>query len=443
MNMNYKFFLLIPLIFFGCSGGEADYSLSDINPDAQGKFIDDAVSGLEYTRSNGERAITMSSGDYSYRKGELITFNVGAVDIGTASAGFVITPRELAVGATVIEDPRVYNRVRFIKALDSSEGIGIEINTTLREQALQWEDDIDFNLDALAFDTEVARVTHNELTLKHTKDAAIAQFRKTLSCVYSGAYQGAWNVPDSNESSGYVGVMVQADSDVILMGNGRSIPALSVSSNYTLNSGQVLPAGTTIVEQNNSVMYVVGTHDVNTKSYGFDTNVYWYYNRTYHELLGVNKSNGNISGTGTYLSYDKVLGTFSIGAESGSYHVYRADASRKAAFRYTGIGVQDSVGVIGLLIMDIDKDGSILGLIHDVRNTAIQPQLHGSVDFSTGNVNITVVSPELTSYLTGNLYENDTAIETLRDVNLSWHNEANDVNYGYVEIDGCQLQAIQ
>jgi hypothetical protein len=190
-------------------------------------------------------------------------------------------------------------------------------------------------------------------------------------------------------------------------------------------------------------MYVVGTHDVNTKSYGFDTNVYWYYNRTYHELLGVNKSNGNISGTGTYLSYDKVLGTFSIGAESGSYHVYRADASRKAAFRYTGIGVQDSVGVIGLLIMDIDKDGSILGLIHDVRNTAIQPQLHGSVDFSTGNVNITVVSPELTSYLTGNLYENDTAIETLRDVNLSWHNEANDVNYGYVEIDGCQLQAIQ
>ena len=437
----YLLSVMLTTLMLGC--GEAEYSLDDVSPFSYGKFIDDAVEGLEYTRSSGDSAVTDRNGNYSYKQGELITFNVGAANIGTAPAGFVITPRELASEAKVIEDPRVYNRVRFLKALDSSYGIGIEINTTIKQQASYWESTIDFNKDPQAFEVEVARVTHGQLTLKHSKDIAIAQFKKTLSCVYSGAYQGSWNDPDSEESTGYVGVMLQADSDVYVMGDEQDIPAVQLSDALVSPDGTVFPEGSILDAQDNSVIYVVGKHDINDKSYSFDTNVSYYYNKQAKQIIGVRDDNNRISGIGKSLTYDHIDGTFTKGGQQGSYAVNRADASRNASFRYTGLGVQPGIGVIGLLIMDIEKDGKVVGLIHDARDTTIQPQLQGTTNFTTGDIDITVNMDGVLSRLTGNLYENDTPTEQLRDVNLSWHNidDSTDI-YGYVEIDGCQLQAI-
>lgn len=48
---------ILALFMTGC-GGEADYSLDDVSPTFQGKFIDDAVKGLEYSRSNGDIGVT-------------------------------------------------------------------------------------------------------------------------------------------------------------------------------------------------------------------------------------------------------------------------------------------------------------------------------------------------------------------------------------------------
>ena len=443
LNMRYFLILLLSQLVLGCSGGEADYTLDDVNPTFQGKFIDAAVEGLEYTRSNGDNSITAQSGTYSYKKNELITFYVGAIELGTSSVSSIITPRELAVGVTSIEEMSVNNRVRFMLALDSDEHFGIQIDAATRNNAKNWKNDLDFSLETDAFTAKVLDVTHGELVLKHDFDEANDHFSKTLRCVYSGAYQGAWNIHDSNESTGYVGVMLQADSDVYVMGDGQDIPAVKLSSQLVSPDGTVFPIDFVLDSQENSIIYVVGKHDINEKIYSFDTNVSYYYNKQAQQIIGVEDNDTRISGIGKSITYDYIDGTFSKGEKNGKYEVFRADASKKASFRYTGLGVQDGIGVIGLLIMDIEKDGKVVGLIHDARDTTIQPQLHGNVDFTTGDINITVVSPTLTSYLSGNLYENDTQTEALRDVNLSWHNQDNNLTYGYVEIDGCQLQAIQ
>ena len=113
-------------------------------------------------------------------------------------------------------------------------------------------------------------------TVLPTVDEAYEHFSKSLRC----AYQGGWSVPDSNESSGYVGVMLQANGTVIVMGDGQ-----------------------TVNEQNNSVIYVVGDHDINTKSYTFVPDIFYYYNRTSATLVAVSDGVA-ISGVGVSKAYD-------------------------------------------------------------------------------------------------------------------------------------------
>lgn len=427
--LQFWFGILALFVLVGCSGGEADYSLNDINPDRSGRFIDSAVEGLEYQYPDGKQALTGKGGTFQYKKDDTLGFYIGALSLGSSEAGFILTPRELAHNPGSIQEPAVSNRVRLMLALDQdSDRLGVQIDGSLRSQASTWEPTIDFLVSEADFTAEVQRVTHNEIITLPSATVANTHFEKTLTCAYSGAYQGAWNVPDSNDSSGYVGVMVQANGDVILMGDGQTVPSVQLND------------GTVLAEQNNSIVYVVGHDDINTKSYSFDTNVSYYYNRTIKQLLGVENS-AIISGVGESISYDQVEGTFANGPQNGSYHVQRADASKNAAFRYTGIGVDDS-GVIGLLIMDFEKNGHVVGLIHDARDITNQPQLDGNIDFNTGDITVTVDMQGQQSMLRGNIYENDIVTQQLRDVNLSWESMDGVDTYGYVEVDGCQLQAV-
>ena len=406
-------------VLVGCSGGEADYSLEDVNPDRQGKFIDDAVEGLEYRRSNGEEGVTAKGGTYIYKDREMISFHIGALELGEEAAASIITPRELAQNTNVIEDPAINNRVRFMLALDQDDQrIGIQIDNALRTQAEQWAETIDFTKSESNFTLETQRVTNGDIINLPTAYEANEHFGKTLRCAYSGAYQGAWDVPDSNESSGYVGVMVQANGFVVVMGDGQ-----------------------TIGDQNDSVVYVLADHDINTRSYTFRTDAYYYYNRA-DKILDLVPGGAVITGGGVNVAYDKIEGSFVNGEEQGSYSVTRADASNNAAYRFTGFGdipSADGYMTIGMIIMDVDPDGRISGLIHDIRDTSIQPRLQGTADFVTGAINISVEMPDETSLLSGTINFDDTSNEQ----NLTWTNQDANVTYGRVRLDGCQLQAIE
>jgi len=396
-------------------GGEANYSFADVQPLHNGIFIDDAVEGLEYQRSNGEKGVTLKGGRYSYKSGEFITFHVGALELGSRDVSSVITPRELAQGVTQIEDPLINNRVRLMLALDTnSERIGIQIDEAMRQNAVSWKNSIDFSKSEAAFVDEVNSVTNGMITQLPTAAEANAHFSKSLRCAYSGGYQGGWSVPDSNESSGYVGAMIQANGFVVVMGDGQ-----------------------TVGSQEDSVLYVLGDHDINTKSYLFRNDGFYYYDRATAALTLVTDG-VSISGTGTSIAYDKIVGSFVNGTQVGSYTLSRADASNNAAYRFTGFGDDTTGMTIGMIIMDIDPDGKISGLIHDIRDTTVQPRLEGSADFVSGEVSIRVEMPDEVSIVSGNINFNDTSVPS----QLTWENEAGDVTYGQVRLDGCQLQAI-
>ncbi len=416
--------LFIVSLLNGCSGGEADYNLEDVNPIYHGNFIDEAVEGVEYVRSNGENDVTGRGGQFNYKRGELITFYVGALTLGTSVGSSVLTPRELAHGSQVIEDNIVSNRVRLLLALDSDPKIGIQVSSTMRQKAKSWENSIDYNQSEVDFSTEVEQVTNGDISgaALPSKDVADTHFRKTLTCAYSGAYQGAWDVENSNETSGYVGVMIQANSTVVLIGE-REIDA-----------------------QTRSITYVVGQHDVNEKAYTFNPDVYYYFDSTANNGDGslVSVTNDiNISGNGISQAYDHIKGSFFDGSKTGSYEVRRADASSNAAYRFTGFGWNNAGGLpIGMVFMDIDPDGKVSGLIHYIPDTSIQPHLHGSVDFMTGDVNITVDAPDQNilpplSKVNGTINFNDTSTPS----SLTW-NTLDDSPLGSVQLDGCQLQAI-
>ena len=421
LALRFFVYTVIVLIINGCSGGEADYSLNDVYPTSHGKFIDEAVEGLEYTRSSDGTSLTGRGGHYEYKNGDLITFHVGALELGTSSSGSILTPRELAVGASVIEDPKVSNRVRFLLALDKNPKIGIQIDAATRKRAATWSSSLDFDQSEADFALAVEVATHGDVNASSlpSKSVADAHFARSLRCAYSGGYVGAWKVPGSNETTGFVGAMLQANGTVVVMGDGQ-----------------------TVNDQDNSVIYVVGNHDINTKSYTFNPDVFYYYDRVQETLVDVTDG-VSISGVGINKTYDHINGSFVNGTQSGSYNVQRADASNNAAYRFTGFGWNTSGGFpIGMIIMDIDPNGKVSGLIHYIPDVSIQPQLHGTVDFVSGEVTITVDAPDqntlpLVSNVRGSINFNNTSEESA----LTWTTVEGSA-LGSVKLDGCQLQAI-
>ena len=414
-------FTTILLLSVGC--GEADYSLDQVSPTHQGKFLDNAVEGLEYNRSNGEGGITTAGGYYDYKGFETLTFRVGALSLGESRGASVITPRELAGVNNLIEDSKVNNRVRFLLALDSDDQrIGVQIDEAMRTRARSWESQIDFSKNEVSFVSEVERATHGDVRRMPSASEATEHFAKSLRCAYSGAYVGAWDIPDSNESSGFVGVMLQANGDVMVMGDGQSVG-----------------------DQNDTMLYIKGKHNINTRAYTFESSKILYYDRTALEVRELD-SGGTISGRGQSSSYEHIDGSFVLGDQNGSYQVSRSDSSENTAYRYTGFGYDISPNVnadgedipIGMIMLDIDKEGNIYGSIHDMRNPMAEITLEGSVN-SRGSVNIVVDMPEPLedSFLVGTINFHDTTAP----LRLLWGDVG--VTYGSVVIDGCQLQAAE
>ena len=421
------FYGTFPLYYTGCGSGEANYSLEDINPTFKGKFLDEAVEGLEYERSGGDKSITAKGGYYEYQTHESITFKVGALSLGQTQGAGVITPRELAQETTNIEDPSVNNRVRFLLALDSNVSkIGIQINEETRTAAKSWEERMDFSLDESDFEGEIERVTGvsvSELpSTLPTASEATQHFSKTLRCAYSGGYQGSWLSDDSSETVGFVGAMIQATGPVLMMGSIQDENGTAVS-----------------------VVYIRGEHNISKQQFKFNSidSTAYYYDKDTEKLEPI--SGQFIDGKGASKSYNDIQGDFfnyANGVRSqGEFRMTRADALPNAVYRYTGygypLGMSDAEHLLGMVIFDIDAEGKVAGMIHDVRDPFNQPELYGSVDFETGELKI-VIDSEPKAVLKGNINFENTNIEP----DIKWYPDVEGAApFGDVNITGCQLQA--
>lgn len=102
-----------------CGGGsDGGGGAPPVAAPLSGVFIDSPVQGLHYTTSSGLSGFTDASGQYNYRTGDTVIFDIGGRPINTAgiSAGPVVTALSI-FGATSTADQQVVNLSRLLLTL--------------------------------------------------------------------------------------------------------------------------------------------------------------------------------------------------------------------------------------------------------------------------------------------------------------------------------------
>lgn len=136
------YLLLVTFVLAACSsGGDGNSPNPSGNPTPQpdiltGVFVDSPVSGANY-RTETQSGMTNSAGQYNYVNGELVTFSIGGIILGSAMAGLIVTPLMLVDDTVDVTDPRVTNIVRLLMTLDSdgNPDNGIEITADTHDAA--------------------------------------------------------------------------------------------------------------------------------------------------------------------------------------------------------------------------------------------------------------------------------------------------------------------
>ena len=139
------YLLLLTLVLVACGGGGDGGSPNPSGTPTPppetltGVFVDSPVSGANYS-TDTQSGMTNSVGEYDYVDGEMVTFSIGGIVLGTAMAGPVVTPLMLVDGATDANDSRVTNIVRLLMTLDSDgnpdNGLEIPADTHTAAAAL-------------------------------------------------------------------------------------------------------------------------------------------------------------------------------------------------------------------------------------------------------------------------------------------------------------------
>lgn len=124
------FILLIGVyLFWGCSKDDSPKEEKQ-ETSKTGKFIDSAVAGVRY-ETETHSGYTDENGNYDYEEGEIVTFYVGDIMLGSALATGELSPIDIAsTPDATIYTPEVQNIAAFLQTLDSdgdpSNGILIE-----------------------------------------------------------------------------------------------------------------------------------------------------------------------------------------------------------------------------------------------------------------------------------------------------------------------------
>ncbi|MGY4827784.1 carboxylesterase/lipase family protein [Sphaerotilaceae bacterium SBD11-9] len=118
--------LLFALSLTGC-GSDDDEALS-------GVFVDSPVSGLDVTGTLTPAATTDANGRFSYQAGETLSFSIGNLALGSATAAATLTPLAITAGASTATDRRVTNKLVLLQTLDADGDLnnGIQITAAIR-----------------------------------------------------------------------------------------------------------------------------------------------------------------------------------------------------------------------------------------------------------------------------------------------------------------------
>jgi len=149
--------LLLPL-FAACGGGGGGAGgppVVVVPPPVvdTGVFIDSPVQGLNYQSGSNPQGTTDANGMFSYTVGEILSFSVGGVQLGTLPDGApVITPNDFGAAAE--------NIARFLQTLDAdgNHNNGIDLTAAVTVLAATPLDASTFTSDSATFETTITPI---------------------------------------------------------------------------------------------------------------------------------------------------------------------------------------------------------------------------------------------------------------------------------------------
>lgn len=147
----------------GCGGGggtNGGTSNGTGEPSAQsGILLDSPVGGVQYQTTTAAGAVdtqgtTDPDGRYFYHDGDTVTFSLGDITLGQATALPTVTLVDLVPTALDATDPTVINLATFLQTFDSDQNPanGIDISPAVSQAAVGKS--IDFNVSQAAFAAE-------------------------------------------------------------------------------------------------------------------------------------------------------------------------------------------------------------------------------------------------------------------------------------------------
>ena len=190
LNSCFKFSFLILMLSLiaACSSGGGDDGSGGGNV-SEGVFLDSAVEGVRFTSAT-QNGFTDSKGTFLYLQGEVVSFYIGDILLGSASGKALITPLDFVPGAVDANNQQVTNILRFLQTLDqdSNPDNGIVIPNLVFTMAAGQT--LDFTLSTSDFesftDALVAFLTSGATTSLIDVSEAIAHFQETLDSIEGG-----------------------------------------------------------------------------------------------------------------------------------------------------------------------------------------------------------------------------------------------------------------
>jgi len=184
----------LSLSFLGCGGGGGGSSDSQVieNSTKTGSLVDAPVQGLKYTTPTYS-GFTDANGNFTYKKGESITFYLGNLTLGTVPAKETITPLTLA-GDTDLNNisAKAVAIARILQSLDSDSG---NANTLILPNTLEAMNisalDLEIEADLSTILAEAQTITLQPYVLKDAVDATNDMKSFLQTYLYNGTYTGS------------------------------------------------------------------------------------------------------------------------------------------------------------------------------------------------------------------------------------------------------------
>jgi hypothetical protein len=164
------FLLFIITTITACSGGSS--TLTDISEGdgansanvLTGIFLDSPVGGLNYQTATMD-GLTDENGTFMYYEGEVVTFLIGDVMLGSALGNNIMTPIDLVPGALDETHPTVTNICRLLQSLDQDGNLDNGIMITEVMHAEMTDRMIDITLGMAEFEDYDMEALFNSLNI--------------------------------------------------------------------------------------------------------------------------------------------------------------------------------------------------------------------------------------------------------------------------------------